>query len=99
MSNLGFVYTKSENVVSRKIGDEYIIVPIINNVGNMEKLYTLNEVGAFIWENINSIKNVKQIIDNVVKEFDIDENTATQDVVEFIEKIKHFLKKNNNQEN
>ncbi|MBI5217551.1 MAG: PqqD family protein [Bacteroidia bacterium] len=91
MDILAKIYNKKNNLVSRKIGDEYILVPIINNIAEMDKVYTLNEVGAFIWDNIDGKNNIRQIIHSVTSEFDVDEVTATADVTEFIKMMENII--------
>ena len=54
-------YRKDESVVSRKIADEVILVPIRKNVGDLESIYTLDEVGARIWELIDGIRSLADI--------------------------------------
>ena len=44
------IYKKHGDIVSRKIMDEVILVPILKNVANMQSIFTLNETGAKIWE-------------------------------------------------
>jgi hypothetical protein len=41
-------YKRNENFVFRQIENETILVPIKDNVGDMNCIYNLNEVGAFI---------------------------------------------------
>ena len=50
MEDLKKKYNRNEDFVFRRIGDETILVPIKNNVGDMGAIYNLNELGAFIWE-------------------------------------------------
>ena len=42
---LDAIFARNEEVVSRTIVDELILVPIRKDVADMETLYTLNEVG------------------------------------------------------
>ena len=49
-------YKKNPNIVSRMIADECILVPIRHDVENLGSIYTLNEVGAFIWNSIDGKK-------------------------------------------
>jgi hypothetical protein len=49
MSDLEKVYKKSDSMVSRKIGDESILVPIRQNAGDLDSIYTLNDTAAYIW--------------------------------------------------
>ncbi|OQX98408.1 MAG: hypothetical protein B6I24_05470 [Bacteroidetes bacterium 4572_128] len=91
MITLETVLKKSDKVVCRKIDDEYLIVPMENNVGDMEKIYNLNLVGGFIWEQINGKRKLKEIINNIYKKFDIDEETAKNDAISFLKKINKLL--------
>jgi len=77
-------YQKSPFVVFRKIVDEYVLVPIRKNVGDLESIYTLNEVGAEIWEQIDGKATLKQIQDSLTDKFDISQKEAGRDLIEFV---------------
>lgn len=81
----------SPSIVTRKTGNEYVLVPIANNIADMNSVFTLNESGAFIWELIDGKRDVEAIIAEMVKEYDIDETTAGEDVLSFLEKMKGYL--------
>ena len=67
MNYLDKVYTKSDSIVFRKIADEFILVPIRQNVGDLESIYTLNETAARIWELIDGKIKVKEIKENLAR--------------------------------
>ena len=46
--------TRNENFVFRHIVEEMVLVPIRQNVAELDSIYTLNELGAFIWEHLDS---------------------------------------------
>jgi len=46
-------FVKESNFVTRCIADETIIVPIRDTVGDLDSIYTLNEVGTTIWQLID----------------------------------------------
>ena len=81
------VYTRNDHVVSRRIVDELILVPIRNNVADAETLYTLNEVGARVYELIDGKRPVRDIVSAIVSEFDVTGDEARADVLEFIEQL------------
>jgi Coenzyme PQQ synthesis protein D (PqqD). len=91
MADLNTVYSKSPSVVTRKTGNEYVLVPVANNIADMNSVYTLNETGAFIWEHIDGKRYVNDLIEALVKEFEIDEKTASEDVFSFIAEMKKYL--------
>lgn len=91
MVDLTSVYSRSPSVVTRKTGDGYVLVPVINNIAEMDSVFTLNETGAFIWDIIDGQKRVSDIIEEVVKEFNVSREIATNDVIEFCDCMSGFL--------
>jgi hypothetical protein len=91
MVDLNTVISRSPSVVTRKTGNEYVLVPIANNIADMDSVYTLNETGAFIWELIDGKISVGGIIENVINEYEIDRETATADVHSFIDNMGKYL--------
>ncbi len=87
MSFLDKVYKKSDSIVSRKIADEFILVPIRQNVGDLESISTLNEVAARIWELIDGKMKVREIKDKIVEEFEVTPQQAEKDLVEYIKQL------------
>ncbi|NOZ47605.1 MAG: PqqD family protein [Chlorobi bacterium] len=85
-------YSKHPEVVSRKVDDEFILVPLNDDIADMDSIYTMNEVGAFIWEQINGDNTVKEIIETVTNEFDVKPEIAQKDVLTFFDDIKFFIK-------
>ena len=91
MADLKSVPLQSPSVVTRKTGNEYILVPVTDNIADMNSVYTLNETGAFLWELIDGENNIEDIIEALIREYDIDEKTATNDVLEFINEMRKYL--------
>jgi methyltransferase-like protein len=91
MAGLKSILSHSASVVTRKTGNEYVLVPIANNIADMNSVYTLNETGAFIWEQIDGKRDVEEIIAALTEEYDIDKTTASDDVFEFIENMSKYL--------
>ena len=89
--DLNKIPKKNSKIVARKTGSEYVLVPVRDNIVDMEAVYTLNETGAFIWEQINGIRNVEEIIDSITMHYNIDKATATEDVYSFINNMSKYL--------
>lgn len=90
MHSLETTFQKDSSIVSRRIADEMILVPIRRKLGEIECLYTLNEVGARIWELIDGQRSVKALRDTLVAEFEINESEAQQDLVQLIHQLKEI---------
>jgi hypothetical protein len=88
MDFLEKVYNKkSDSIVSRKIGDEFILVPIKQDVGDLESIYTLNETAARIWELIDGKIKVRDIKETIVQEFEITPTEAERDLIEHLQQL------------
>jgi hypothetical protein len=91
MADLKTVPRQSPSVVTRKTGNEYVLVPVADNIADMDSVYTLNETGAFLWELIDGENNIEDMIEALIREYDIDEQSATNDVFEFISEMSKYL--------
>ena len=91
MTGLKSILSHSESIVTRKTGNEYILVPITDNIADMNSVYTLNETGAFIWDKIDGKRNVEEIIAALTDEYDIDTQNAEKDVYSLIENMSKYL--------
>ena len=87
MDDLARVYRKSDSVVFRKIGDEFILVPIRQNVGDLDSIYTLNETAARIWELIDGERSLHEIKSMMIEEFDVSGAEAEKDLIEHLQQL------------
>jgi hypothetical protein len=83
-------YDKDSSMVGRKIADEYILVPVRQNVGDLQCMYTLNGVGARIWELVNGRNTVDDITSTIVREYEVETPQAKADVIEFLGQMKEI---------
>lgn len=84
IQNLNF---KKDQFAARKVGEELVLVPLKNNIAQMTEMFTLNPVAAFIWENINDQTTEVDLVRKIVEEFDIDIQTAKEDLMQFVSEI------------
>lgn len=71
----------SEDIVSREIEGELIIVPITAGIGDMEdELYTLNETGRAIWDRLDGKTPLGDIVKALAEEYDAPPGDIGRDV-------------------
>jgi hypothetical protein len=87
MDFLERVFKKSDAIVFRKIGDEYVLVPIRQGGGDLESLYTLNETAARIWELLDGTVKGTEIRDKITEEFDVTPEEAEKDLVHHLREL------------
>jgi hypothetical protein len=90
--NLQTLYKLKSRFVARNVGNELILVPLTANVAQMNELFTLNETGKFIWENINENSTVLEIENLMIETFDIDSAIAKRDIELFLSKLETTFK-------
>ncbi len=82
--DLSLIFDKCNSFVEKSIGDEMVLVPLSNNVADMNKVYTLNEVGAFLYNNIDGHKNIKELTSELIEKYDVTDEVALKDINSFI---------------
>jgi hypothetical protein len=86
-ANLDRRYIKDTNIVFRKIADECILVPIKQKASDVDSIYTINEVGNFIWEQIDGVKPLSEIKDAIINEFEVASEEAERDLLDFLQQL------------
>ena len=81
------IYRQDDSIVSRRIEDEVILVPIRQNVADLESIYTLSEVGAYVWEQMDGRRTTAEILALTVGQFVVSEEEAQQDLMEFMQQL------------
>ena len=76
------VVEKSDNLIFREIDGEVVI---ITNDGS--HIHMLNETATLIWNCSNKRTSIGQIITEMCEQYDVDEDTASRDVLETIKSL------------
>ncbi len=78
-------YVVSNDVIAKKIENEYIIVPLISGVGDLDsEIYSLNRTGSILWEELDGKKSLEEVIYILSQKFNISKNEIIQDVMEIV---------------
>ncbi len=80
--DLNSVPVPNKTIVYQIVNEEAVLV-----LPGEGKVKVLNKVGAFIWQQVDSQKTVREIIDLVVNDFDVDLQQAEMDTVKFLEDL------------
>ncbi len=78
----------SDEIVARKIDEDLIIIPLTAGIGDMEdELYTLNETGKAIWDRLDGIQSLGQIINELSVEYEAPKEEIEQDVIGLVTEL------------
>jgi hypothetical protein len=81
-------YEKDSSIVYREIAGEAVLVPVRRNLADMESIYTLDEVGAFIWDLVDGQRTMGDVRDRVLDEYNVEPEVLDSDLFEFVEQLK-----------
>ena len=77
-----------KELLKREIGGESLLIPVGKTVYDANGLFLLTEVGAFIWDILPKVESEEEIVAHVLAEYEIDEDTAREDVCSFMTKLR-----------
>lgn len=80
----------NKDFILRNIAGESILVATGSATQDFNGMITLNEVATFILENIDECETEEVVVEKVLEEFEIDEETARSDVREFLDQAIKF---------
>ena len=81
------VFVRSERMVGRRIAEEYVLVPIVGRGPELEAIFNLNRVGAFIWERLDGRASGDEIVGDLVERFDVERARAVDDYRAFMAQL------------
>lgn len=85
------LYAKKSQFATRNVGTELVLVPLKNNVADMNALYTMNETGSFIWDHIDGTNTEEAIVLALKAEFEVEETEARRDLEGFLRSISEMM--------
>ena len=87
MDYLNKTFRKNPDIVTRKIDDEFILVPISKSVEDVNSIYVLNEVSSRIWELIDGEKSVKDAKEELIKEYEVSSEKLEKDIIDIVKEL------------
>lgn len=76
------VFARRDGIVARRIAGETILVPVTRRAQDMG-LFTLNEVGTFVWERLDGQRSLGEIATELAESFEVDAGRAQADLLAF----------------
>ena len=77
-------YRQTQHVLTRRILDETLLVPVHGKLADLQKVFTLNPVAEFIWEHLDGRRSLSALSSLVAGEFEVTREQAEADVREWL---------------
>jgi len=86
--NLKKYYKISDQVVTRKIEENLIIVPLNEGVGDLDsEMFSLNITGIAIWDKLDGTRPLDSTIKEIAQDFDISYEKIKDDVIKIVDQL------------
>ncbi len=76
-----------DGFILREVAGQIVVLPFGEGLDS-NMMITLNEVGKFIWQLLDSDTDEAAIVSAILKEYDVDKETAQVAVSDFIKKLR-----------
>lgn len=81
-------HVRASAVVSREIAGESLAVPIRHGVGDLDSVYTFNELGARLWLLLDQGRTSEELAEWVRANYEVTAEQAFADVARFIAELR-----------
>ena len=78
------VYRKAEHVVHRRIAEKDVLIPIAQQLGDLQNIFSINEVAAFIYEQVDGRRTATQICELLAVRCDVPVASIEADVLGYM---------------
>lgn len=77
----------AKEFILRDIAGECVLVPTGATTQEFNGLITMTDTARFIWENLEKVDSLEEMVQKLLEEYEIDEETAKNDAVAFISEL------------
>ena len=70
----------------RQVAGQSVVLPTGNEM-DLNMMITLNDTGAFLWEHLQTETDEDALVAAVLREYDVDADTARRCVADFVKKL------------
>ncbi len=76
-----------DGYILREVAGSFIVVAVGDAVKHFNGVINLNDTGAFLWKILEKGATEDELLKRLLEEYDVDENTAKNDIEKFINKL------------
>jgi hypothetical protein len=77
-----------DGFIIREIAGDYLVIPTGKRAMEYPGLITMNEVGRFLWEQLQSDIREDELLARLQEEYEVDEETAGEDMKAFLDSLR-----------
>ncbi len=82
--SLDRIFRQRPDMVTREIAGEVLLVPVRGKLAQLQRIFVLNPVGAFIWRRLDGERDLAAIHRGLVDYFEVTGGEAEADMFEYL---------------
>jgi hypothetical protein len=82
--NMAAKYRRKERIAGREIAGESFLIPVCGTPVDMDNIFVLNPLAAFIWEKLDGKHTLETIVADIVENFEVTREQAHADAADFV---------------
>jgi hypothetical protein len=82
------IYRRSSELIERQVLNEVLLVPLRGELADLQRIFALNSVARYIWEQLDGARDLAAVRDGMVARFEVESPEAEGDLVEFIGQLR-----------
>lgn len=86
-AELARAWARSPRVAGRRIGGEYVLVPLAGEGADLDSVLSLNAVAAFVWERLDGRRSGSDVVAALVERFEVERRRAELDYLELVTRL------------
>ncbi len=79
-----------DGFILRHVVGEYILMPAGDNIAKFRGTVLMNELSAFIWEQLQAPVTRDELLDRILDKYEIDSETAASDLDAVLAELKQM---------
>ena len=79
-----------KEMIFRNIAGDNVLLPGADATLDLNGLFVVTDQRAFIWNSLPDVKDEDEILEKMLDEYEIDEETARKDIAEFLGRLRGF---------
>lgn len=77
------IFQLKNDILSSQIGNEIVLLDVASG-----KYFKIDEIGSSIWEYLKDPKTLEDLVEILMREYDVQKEQCLSDVSKFIEELK-----------
>lgn len=76
-----------KNLQLKEVSGQHVLIPVGEAAERIEGVIRLSDSGRFLWEFLQSKRTLEEMVEAIVREYNIDLPTASEDVRKFVKQM------------